>query len=120
MRVRALFQCCRIRVGGEIRHWEAGESLVFDDTYDHEVWNDTDELRAVSFVDVIRPLPVPESLVNRAILRAIAWSPFILDAKRNQEAWERSYREHQRQAEAASSERFRHNGAGDARSVASP
>ena len=107
---------CRIRVGEDIRHWEEGRSLVFDDTYDHEVWNDTDDLRVVLFVDVIRPLPVPESLVNRAILKAIGWSPFVQDAKRNQEAWERSYREYQRARDATSAPtgRFHQNGASDA------
>ncbi|MEE8455926.1 MAG: aspartyl/asparaginyl beta-hydroxylase domain-containing protein, partial [Limibaculum sp.] len=32
---------CRIRVGDEIKAWEAGKVFVLDDTYDHEVWNDT-------------------------------------------------------------------------------
>ena len=48
---------CRIRVGDDIRHWEEGKSLIFDDTFNHEVWNDTDETRVVLFVDVMRPLP---------------------------------------------------------------
>ena len=86
-------QACRIRVGDDIRHWEAGASLVFDDTFNHEVWNDTDETRIVLFVDVMRPLPFPDSLVNELIVKAIGWSPFVLDAKRNQEAWERRFRE---------------------------
>jgi ornithine lipid ester-linked acyl 2-hydroxylase len=86
-------ESCRIRVGEDVRHWEAGKSLVFDDTFNHEVWNDTDETRVVLFVDVLRPLPSPESLVNRAIVKAIGFSPFVLDAKRNQEAWERRYLE---------------------------
>jgi aspartyl/asparaginyl beta-hydroxylase (cupin superfamily) len=86
-------EACRIRVGDQIRHWEEGGSMVFDDTFEHEVWNDTDETRVVLFVDVERPLPFPESLVNRLILKAIAISPFIQDAKRNQRTWERRYRE---------------------------
>jgi ornithine lipid ester-linked acyl 2-hydroxylase len=86
-------EACRIRVGGDVRHWREGESMVFDDTFDHEVWNDTDETRVVLFVDVLRPLPFPESLINRAIVRAIGYSPFVLDAKRNQEAWERRFLE---------------------------
>jgi beta-hydroxylase len=86
-------QSCRIRVGDDIRHWEQGRSLMFDDTFNHEVWNDTDETRVVLFVDVIRPLPFPESLINRLIIKAIGYSPFVQDAKRNQEAWERRYRE---------------------------
>lgn len=85
-------EACRIRVGQDIRHWEEGGSLIFDDTIDHEVWNDTDEVRVVLFVDVLRPLPRLESLVNRAIVKAISLSPFVLDAKRNQRAWEERYR----------------------------
>ena len=85
-------QSCRIRVGGDFRHWQEGESMVFDDTFNHEVWNDTDEMRVVLFVDVLRPLPSPDSAINRAIVKAIGYSPFVLDAKRNQEAWERRYR----------------------------
>jgi beta-hydroxylase len=91
---------CKIRVGEDFRHWMQGESMVFDDTYNHEVWNDTDETRVVLFVDVLRPLPFPESLINRAIVKAISYSPFVLDAKRNQETWERRYLE-RRQAQQA-------------------
>jgi ornithine lipid ester-linked acyl 2-hydroxylase len=94
-------QACRIRVGEDIRHWQEGESMVFDDTYNHEVWNDTDETRVVLFVDVLRPLPSPWSQINRAIVRAIGYSPFVLDAKRNQEAWERRYRESAQAQQAA-------------------
>jgi ornithine lipid ester-linked acyl 2-hydroxylase len=86
-------EACRIRVGDDIRHWEAGKSMIFDDTFNHEVWNDTDETRVVMFVDILRPLPFPESAINRAIIKAISYSPFVLDAKRNQEAWEKRYRE---------------------------
>jgi ornithine lipid ester-linked acyl 2-hydroxylase len=85
---------CRIRVGDDIRHWDEGGSMVFDDTYNHEAWNDTDGTRVVLFMDVVRPLPFPESLINRLIIKAIGISPFVLDAKRNQEAWERRYLEY--------------------------
>jgi ornithine lipid ester-linked acyl 2-hydroxylase len=91
---------CRIRVGEDIRHWEAGKSMVFDDTFNHEVWNDTEETRVVLFVDVMRPLPFPESKINELIVKAIGVSPFIRDAKRNQEAWERRYRERRATATA--------------------
>jgi aspartyl/asparaginyl beta-hydroxylase (cupin superfamily) len=84
---------CRIRVGDDVRHWEQGQSMVFDDTHNHEVWNDTDETRVVLFVDVLRPLPSPWAQLNRMVVKAISYSPFVLDAKRNQEAWERRYRE---------------------------
>jgi ornithine lipid ester-linked acyl 2-hydroxylase len=83
---------CRIRVGDDIRHWQEGKSLVFDDTFNHEVWNDTDETRVVLFVDVLRPLPSPWDQINRLIVKAIGYSPFVLDARRNQEAWERRFK----------------------------
>lgn len=80
---------CRIRVGETIAHWEEGRSLLFDDTFEHEVWNDTDGVRVVLFMDVLRPLPYLVGLLNRLIIKAIAASPFIRDAKKNHEAWER-------------------------------
>ncbi len=47
---------CGIRVGNDVRHWTEGKSLVFDDVYEHEAWNDTDGTRVVLFVDFKRPL----------------------------------------------------------------
>ena len=66
---------CRIRVGDEIVTWEEGRSLLFDDTYEHEVWNDTDDERVVLFLDVVRPLRFPMNIVNWVVITAIAWSP---------------------------------------------
>jgi len=99
--VPAQKEACRIRVGEEIRHWDQGRSMIFDDTFNHEVWNDTDETRVVLFVDVLRPLPFPESAINRLIIKAIGLSPFVLDAKRNQEAWERRFLQSSRPAHGA-------------------
>ncbi len=80
---------CRIEVGGEIRHWREGKCLVFDDTYKHQVWNDTEGTRVVLFLDVRRPLAWPGTVLNGIVLRLIRWSPFIQDARRNHRAWER-------------------------------
>src|SRR2546422_419269 len=55
------------------------------------------KLRVVLCVDVLRPLPEPESTINRAIVKAISYSPFVLDAKRNQQAWERRFQERRRE-----------------------
>jgi beta-hydroxylase len=74
---------CRIRVGDEIRHWEEGKSLVFDDTYEHEVWNDTPGTRVVLFVDFVRPLRFPASSLNRLLLKLIGWSPYVQDGVEN-------------------------------------
>ena len=40
-----------IRVGDEMRTWREGECLVFDDTFEHEAWNRTQNDRIVLLVD---------------------------------------------------------------------
>ncbi|MDQ2726316.1 MAG: aspartyl/asparaginyl beta-hydroxylase domain-containing protein, partial [Actinomycetota bacterium] len=82
---------CGITVGGESATWEEGRSLLFDDGYDHQAWNDSDEVRVVLFVDVLRPLRAPADQVNRALVRAIGRSPFIKDARNRHDAWERRF-----------------------------
>lgn len=91
---------CRIRVGDDVRHWEEGKSLIFDDTYNHEVWNDTDGERAILFMDVVRPMPFPLSAINEGIIRLIGLSPFVQDARRNQEQWEEKFGQQAEMAEA--------------------
>jgi aspartate beta-hydroxylase len=46
---------CRFRVGGEQREWEPGHAFVFDDTIEHEAWNDSDQPRAVLIFDIWNP-----------------------------------------------------------------
>ena len=46
---------CRFRVGAEIREWRLGEGWVFDDTIEHEAWNDADAPRAILIFDVWNP-----------------------------------------------------------------
>ncbi|MFJ4858684.1 aspartyl/asparaginyl beta-hydroxylase domain-containing protein [Streptomyces sp. NPDC088730] len=45
----------RMRVGDRTRTWESGKAFVFDDSYDHEVWNDSDQGRAVLLFDIWHP-----------------------------------------------------------------
>lgn len=46
---------CGIRVSSTIRCWQPGTALVLDDSYDHEVWNHTNEKRVVLLVDIWHP-----------------------------------------------------------------
>lgn len=80
---------CGIKVGGEVAHWEEGKSLLFDDGYTHEAWNGTDAVRVVLFCDILRPLRPPADQVNRGLIKAIGWSPFVQDARNRHEAWEK-------------------------------
>jgi aspartate beta-hydroxylase len=46
---------CGFRVGNETRAWRMGEAWVFDDTIEHEAWNDSDETRVILIFDVWNP-----------------------------------------------------------------
>lgn len=82
---------CRIRIGNEVHAWEEGRCLIFDDTYNHEVWNDTDGYRVVLFVDFERPLWWPLSVINHTILNMAALAPFLREAKGKQQASEKKF-----------------------------
>lgn len=58
------------RVGSETREWRLGEAWVFDDTIEHEAWNDSDELRVILICDIWNPYLSPEE--RAAIAAAIA------------------------------------------------
>ena len=51
---------CGFRVGNDVREWEVGKMLIFDDTIEHEAWNDSDEDRMVLIFDIWRPELSPE------------------------------------------------------------
>jgi hypothetical protein len=48
--------CCGMRVGQSVRSWDKGRALVFDDAYEHEVWNDHEKQnRVLLLVDLWHP-----------------------------------------------------------------
>jgi aspartate beta-hydroxylase len=47
---------CGFRVGAEVREWREGEAWAFDDTIEHEAWNDSDSPRAILIIDGWNPL----------------------------------------------------------------
>jgi aspartyl/asparaginyl beta-hydroxylase (cupin superfamily) len=46
---------CFFRVGNEVREWREGKLFIFDDTIEHEAWNDSGEDRVVLIFDIWRP-----------------------------------------------------------------
>lgn len=81
----------RIRIGNEFRNWTEGKALIFDDTYNHEVWNDTDGFRVVLFVDFTRPLKQPWHWFNERLLNFGALAPFLREAGKKQAAWQKKF-----------------------------
>jgi tetratricopeptide (TPR) repeat protein len=72
---------CRFRVGSETREWEVGKAWVFDDTIEHEAWNDSDVPRAILIFDTWHPGLTPG---ERALLRTAV--PAIKDYYRGEVA----------------------------------
>ena len=59
------------RVGSVTRPWRLGEAWVFDDTIEHEAWNDADAPRAILIFDVWNPLlSVAERVLISAMMAA--------------------------------------------------
>lgn len=46
---------CSIRVGQETRNWQQGQVLLFEDSFEHEVWNRGQTRRAILIVDFWHP-----------------------------------------------------------------
>ena len=59
---------CRFRVGHTTRPWRVGEAWVFDDTIEHEAWNDSDEPRTILICDIWSPYLSPD---ERAVIAQV-------------------------------------------------
>ncbi len=61
----------RFRVGNRTREWEMGRAWVFDDTIEHEAWNDADAMRVILIFDVWNPyLAEGEKALITAMMKA--------------------------------------------------
>ena len=67
---------CRFRVGNETRVWRDGEAWVFDDTIEHEAWNDSDRPRTILIFDIWSPFlsPAERDLIARITASADAFN----------------------------------------------
>ena len=90
---------CRIRVGDQIKVWRPGEIFVFDDTYEHEVWNDTEDERVILLFDVDRPMRFWGRLVNATFLQIMKLTAFYQEPKRNMQTFEQRFEAATRRAD---------------------
>ncbi len=70
---------CRFRVGSDTREWQVGKAWVFDDTIEHEAWNESEVPRAILIFDTWHPAL---SRGEREMLRAAV--PAIKDYYRDE------------------------------------
>jgi aspartyl/asparaginyl beta-hydroxylase (cupin superfamily) len=74
---------CRFRVGNETRPWRMGEAWVFDDTIEHEAWNDSDRPRTILIFDIWSPFlsQVERELIARVTDAADAFNGAVPDSR---------------------------------------
>jgi ornithine lipid ester-linked acyl 2-hydroxylase len=78
---------CWLRVDNVIATWEEGKCLLFDDTFEHEVQNNTNEYRAVLFIDVERPMNKIGQLINTLVLSLMQTTRYVKDPIKNLRIW---------------------------------
>jgi len=83
----------RMRVGERVVRWAEGETLVFDDTYDHEVWNDTSGIRVVLLIQFRRPMRQPGKWLADTVMHLIRKSAFVQEARANLLEWNAAVRQ---------------------------
>ena len=82
-----------IKVGSRQESWQEGKSLIFDDTFVHEAWNSTNEIKVVLFVDFRRPLPFPFSVLNDVLISYIRASALVQDGVAKLQKWNKRFEE---------------------------
>lgn len=73
---------CEIRVEDTRRGWTPGEFLIFDETFTHEVWNESGEPRVVLFLQVLRPMRWPGRLLGKLFLWCLKRTQFVQDVRK--------------------------------------
>ena len=82
---------CMLINGGEKYYWKEGKTVLFDDTYEHVAVNGTDKLRAILFIDIMRPLPQPWKFINWAILKLSLLFPYVWVPYFRHKRWEKEF-----------------------------
>ena len=82
---------CLMRIDNQKILWGEGKAVVFDDTYEHEVWNNSNQVRVVLLIDIIRPFKTPLAAINKGIINIISKSFFVKNAQKNYQEWEDKY-----------------------------
>ena len=66
---------CRLRVVDQTLSYREGESILFDDVFEHEAWNEGQGPRVTLLLELVRPLRAPYRQVNALTQRAFSLYP---------------------------------------------
>ncbi len=79
---------CRMRVGRETLVWREGAIFVFDDTYTHEVWNETPDERVVLIFDFDRPMRFWGRRFHQLFVQLLKFSAYYQEPNRKMQGFE--------------------------------
>jgi aspartyl/asparaginyl beta-hydroxylase (cupin superfamily) len=82
---------CVLVVNEQEYRWQEGSAVVFDDTYEHIAVNTTDKNRIVLFLDYMRPLPWPLSLINHFVVYMARFMPYFKVPVQRHKEWEKEF-----------------------------
>lgn len=68
---------CWIKVNHKKCYFSNNEAIYFDETFEHEVKNESNEMRAVLYLDIYRKFSFPLNLYNKALFFLFSKSPYI-------------------------------------------
>jgi beta-hydroxylase len=91
-------EACRMQVDEQMLLWEEGRTLVFDDTYHHEVWNESGEMRVVLLIQFRRPTGWLGRKIGDLFLGGIRRSRFVQDARSSLGQWEQAMQRLERES----------------------
>jgi beta-hydroxylase len=82
---------CGMEILDQEVHWKEGEVIAFDDTVEHEAWNNTDEFRVILLFDIERQYRFPFNVVNKLILWLFKFTDYVRDVRRRHVIWEEAF-----------------------------
>ena len=92
-------ESCWMRVDDQVCVWEPGKVLVFDDTYDHEVLNDTPQQRVVLLFDFIRPMRFWGRALNWVFIQGLKLTAYYQEPKARMKDFEDQFEAATRRAD---------------------
>lgn len=82
---------CTLVVHGEEYKWRNGEFVLFDDTFEHFAVNESNQSRAILFMDVLRPMPLFWTAVAKAMIWFTRLLPYFKEPVKRHREWEKSF-----------------------------
>lgn len=70
---------CGLCVDGQVRKWSEEKAMIFDHSFLHSAWNESDEIRVILIVDFERNLRFPWSSINRLAVKTLAKTQYFQD-----------------------------------------